>query len=248
MANGQRILLRPEELTGRNVELFVAEPETQRARGLILFVHGHQERKRIGGRDLAENGMLERFAANFDVIAASLSQPGYGASDGPPDFCGPATQSAIRAGLRHLRSRPDVDYKKTVLYGVSRGATASAVVAANDPDLGAVVLVAGIYDLATTYQATLPGIRRSIEREAGTSARALAERSAIHVAENIRAETLILHGKRDDRVPSTQAETFAAAICRGGAIAKLKLFDCGHNIPVAQRRHFVRPLYDRTFA
>lgn len=248
MVSCKRTLLRPTELKGRNVELFLAEPETSHARGMILFVHGHQEGSRIGGRDLANNGMLNRFAETFDVFAASLSQPGYGRSDGPPDFCGPVSQTAIHAGLHHLRSRPNVDHKKVVLYGVSRGATASAMVAANDPNLRAVVLVAGTYDLAATYQTTLPGIRRNIEYEAGTSANAFAERSAIHVAENIRAETMILHGMHDDRVPSSQAQAFAAAINRSRTVARLKLFDCGHNIPIAQRRDYVRPLYNQIFA
>ncbi|WP_428698279.1 alpha/beta hydrolase family protein [Stappia sp.] len=67
-------------------------------------------------------------------------------------------------------------------------------------------------------------------------------------AENIRAETLILHGSFDDRVPVSQAEMFAAAIKRGGAVTSLKLFDCGHNIPLPHRREFLRPLYDRVFA
>ncbi|WP_425482721.1 alpha/beta hydrolase family protein [Chelativorans xinjiangense] len=57
----------------------------------------------------------------------------------------------MHAVLLYLRSIPNVDREKVVLYGVSRGATASAMVAAEDSDLRAVVLVAGIYDLAATY-------------------------------------------------------------------------------------------------
>ncbi|WP_159592265.1 prolyl oligopeptidase family serine peptidase [Chelativorans xinjiangense] len=78
--------------------------------------------------------------------------------------------------------------------------------------------------------------------------RAFAERSPIYHAENIRAETLILHGRLDDRVPVRQAEMFAAAVRRGGAVTSLKLFDCGHNIPLPQRRETLRPLYDRVFS
>ena len=122
------------------------------------------------------------------------------------------------------------------------------MVATRDPNLRAVVLVAGIYDLAATYRATLPGIRRAIEKEAGASARAFAERSAIHGAERIRAATLILHGTRDDRVPSSQTEAFAAAVERGQTVPVLELIDCSHNIPARHRREILRPFYDQVFA
>lgn len=122
------------------------------------------------------------------------------------------------------------------------------MVATDDPDLRAVVLVSGVYDLAATYKATLPGIRRNIEREAGISVSAFAERSAMYHAENIQAETLILHGRLDDRVPVRQAEMFAAAVKRSGAVTSLKLFDCGHNIPLNKRREAIRLLYNRVFS
>ena len=41
------------------------------------------------GRDTVESGSLERIAVRDSVVAASISQPGYGGSDGPPDWCDP---------------------------------------------------------------------------------------------------------------------------------------------------------------
>ena len=84
---------------------------------------------------MVETGSLERIAVRVGVVAASVSQPGYGGSDGPPDWCGPATQRAIRIVLACLRRRADVDPGRLVLFGVSRGAIASSMVAAEEPEL-----------------------------------------------------------------------------------------------------------------
>jgi dipeptidyl aminopeptidase/acylaminoacyl peptidase len=247
MANVEQVFLRSQGDEAQSIELFLAKPKAAERRGAVLFVHGHQGTQRIGAREMVDNGALSRFASSLKITAASISQPGYGESDGPPDFCGPATQDAIRVGLKFLRSQPNVDPTRVLLYGVSRGAIASAVVATQDADLRAVILVAGIYDLAAAYEAAPLGIRYSIEQEAGTTKEAFDARSAIRYAANIRAETLILHGRHDDRALPIQAEEFAEAIKAGDTTASLKLFDCGHNIPPALRRDAMRPLYERVF-
>ncbi|WP_250959104.1 prolyl oligopeptidase family serine peptidase [Rhizobium sp. CG5] len=243
--DSQLIMLNLDEQ--KSLELFVARPASDASlRGAILFVHGHQDNPRTGGRDIAENGMLSRFANWRSVIAASVSQPGYGRSSGPPDFCGPATQIAIRLALDFLEEEYGVGRSSTVLYGVSRGAIAGAMVATQEPTLGGVILVAGMYDLETTYETTLPGIRSNIESEAGTTKEAFAIRSALLQADRIRAEAYILHGRQDERAPVEQAIRFAEIVKRNAVVA-LSLFDCGHFVPFPLRRPVVLPLYDRVF-
>lgn len=232
---------------GKAVELFLARPgEEATPKGAILFVHGHQHDPAIGGRGVAENGMLTKFAQRRSVIAASISQPGYGQSDGPADFCGPATQRAITLVLDHLEETYGLIRPSMVLYGVSRGAIAAAMVATREPDLGGLILIAGVYDLAEAYQVTIPGIRANIEREAGLDVQAFSERSALYHADAIRAQTYILHGRSDERAPVVQAERLHESLaCH--ANAQLFLFDCGHQVPFDLRRSAVRPLYDTVF-
>ena len=231
----------------RSLELFVARPAPDASlRGAILFVHGHQDTPRTGGRDMAESGMLSRFASWRSVVAASVSQPGYGRSSGPPDFCGPMTQAAIRQVFDFLEAEHGVGRSSTVLYGVSRGAIAGAMVATQEPTLGGVVLVAGIYDLEESYETTLASIRANIESEAGTTKEAFAMRSALLQADKIRAETYILHGRQDERASVEQAIRFAE-IVKWNAGVTLSLFDCGHSIPFHLRRSAVLPLYDKIF-
>ncbi len=60
--------------------------------------------------------------ASRGYVAAAVSQPGYGNSTGPPDFCGPVTQSAALDAIGFLRRQAFVNPNKIGLYGYSRGA------------------------------------------------------------------------------------------------------------------------------
>jgi dipeptidyl aminopeptidase/acylaminoacyl peptidase len=229
------------------VELFQASPGTVEPTGAILFVHGNQGGRRIGARETVDTGTLLRFCSRLNITAAAVSQPGFGASEGPPDFCGPATQRAISSALSFLRAQPNVDPGRIILYGLSRGAIASAMVATQDNDLRALILTAGVYDLEAAYRTASRGIRRSIEREAGTTSEAFAARSALRHADKIRTETLLLHGRHDDRAPVAQAEQLAKALSDAGVPVSLHVFDCGHRIPPELSRSAMRPLLRKVF-
>jgi pimeloyl-ACP methyl ester carboxylesterase len=101
----------------------------------MLFVHGNQGGALLGAREFVDSGTLLRFSSGLNITAAAVSQPGFGASDGPADFCGPNTQQAIMAALCFLKKQPSIDPEQIVLYGNSRGAVASAMVAAQVSDL-----------------------------------------------------------------------------------------------------------------
>ena len=230
------------------VELFQATPDSTEPGGAILFVHGNQGGRRTGARETVDTGTLLRFCTRLNITAAAVSQPGYGASAGPPDFCGPATQQAIGLALAFLRAQPNVDPARIVLYGYSRGAIASAMVATRDTMLRALVLGAGVYDLEALYRGAAPGIRWTIEQEAGATAEAFSARSALRHADRIRTPTLILHGRHDNRAPVAQAEELAEALSDAGTTVSLRLFDCGHQIPPELSRAAIRPLLRQAFA
>ncbi len=232
---------------GALVELFQAEAPTSQ-NGAILFVHGFQQGLLLGGREAVDNGALLRFSSRFNVTAAAISQPGFGASDGPADFCGPITQQAISAAVEFIKHHPPIDPSRFVLLGNSRGAVASAMVATKLSDLRALILMSGVYDLGAAYQTSSSGIRQAIEMEAGLSEKAFEDRSALHHACKIRAETLILHGKHDNRAPFEQAERLAAALEMEGTAVTLRSFECGHRIPPEQRAPVLRDFLERVFA
>ena len=232
---------------GATVELIQAQPANPVPKGALLFVHGNQGGSLIGASEAADSGMLARFSSRLDITAAAVSQPGFGASDGPPDFCGPKTQQAIIAALSFLRQQPTVDPHRIVLYGHSRGAVASAMAAAQVDDLRAIILSGGVYDLKAAFDTAWPGLRQAIEREAGLSEDAFRARSALHHARKFQAETLLLHGRHDDRASVAQAEMFSEALSDAGVPVELRIFDCGHNIPSDHSRDVLRSFLGQVF-
>lgn len=224
-----RHLIKRED--GATVELFQAQAPGVTPRGAILFVHGYQGGLFMGAKQVVDNGALHRFSSGLNIIAAAVSQPGFGASDGPADFCGPSTQQTIIAALSFLKEQPSIDPDRIVLYGYSRGAIASAMVASQVHDLGGLILSSGVYDLKAAFDCSSNGVRQAIQYEAGLSSEDFLARSALHHVDKARTKTLILHGKQDDRAPVSQAEMFAEALSGAGVQATLSLFECGHRIP-----------------
>lgn len=247
----ERVLIRPESLSGAEVEIFLGPPDgPEPPYPVVLFVHGHQFPERLGARvawELSEAQRARGLKTFFDrvqalgFLAAAVSQPGYGASDGPSDYCGPRTQSAIRVALRYLRGLPNIDPKRVLLYGVSRGAIASAMVATAEPDLRGVVLIGGLYDFAAVYPTGIAGLDANIEQEAGTTQEAFAARSALPLAHRIRARVMILHGRLDEVGGAAQATALAEALQQSGNPPELHLFDRGHKLPVPQVWQAVAP-------
>lgn len=230
---------------GRKIELFWAKPAAAGRAPAILLIHGHQDGPRNGAEVYVASGRLGDLARR-GYVAAALSQPGYGNSSGPPDFCGPFTQDAALLALEHLRAKPFVAGNRIALYGYSRGAIVSAMVATRDAKLAAVVLGAGAYDFFNWYPTPLRGIDANIRAEAGTSPAAFRARSALHHADRIKAPVLLLHGEADERIPVEQARAFAAALQARGATVTLRTFpDTRHGIPPAAQWREVEPFLER---
>jgi dipeptidyl aminopeptidase/acylaminoacyl peptidase len=228
----------------RRIEFFWTKPAGEGPYPAVLFVHGHQDDIRDGGGLYVRTGRLGVMARR-GYVAASFSQPGYGYSDGPADFCGPFTQDAALAALAYLRQQPFVRPGKVAMYGYSRGAIVAAMAATRDPRLAALVLGAGAYDFFSWYPAPLPGINANIEREAGRSKDAFMARSALHHADRIRAPVLLLHGAADERIPVAQASAFAAKLAAAGVPTTVRIFpDTSHGIPVAAQYREVYPFLD----
>jgi dipeptidyl aminopeptidase/acylaminoacyl peptidase len=235
----------------RQIEVYWRKPPGPGPFPLIVFVHGHQGfGEQIGGRVYADLGALR--AANADgAVAVAVSQPGYGGSDGPADFCGPFTQDAVIAAIDRFRSEPFVDKQRVVLEGVSRGAIVSAMVAARDTAehrLAGAVLISGAYDLQALYDAGFGGLSKlNLWSEAGpTSARVFADRSAFAHLEEIHVPLLILHGERDGQIPVAQATSFAEALRTRSRDVELHVFAGeGHPVPYGKREPFVRAFVAR---
>jgi dipeptidyl aminopeptidase/acylaminoacyl peptidase len=256
----ERHELQPGGAAPGPVEVLVEAPDGEGPFPAILFVHGHQSAPRPGARAFTrlearpalatiDEGRLARMR-DRGYVAAAVSLPGYGESAGPPDFCGPRSQAAVRAAIDHLVARPDVDGRRLVVYGVSRGAISAAMEATTDGRIAGLVLVAGLYDLAAAYPTGDRAVDANVEREAGVTPEALAARSPLRAAGTIRARVLLLHGADDRRGGAVDtARRLAARLLAAGTPVRLRIFaSTPHAIPIERQWSEIDPFLARITA
>lgn len=238
--NAKAEMLAHPDRVGAMIEYFAVKPDGAGPWPTLVFLHGHQDAmSRIGGRAFVDWGVLERYSKR-GFLAVSVSLPGYGKSDGPADFAGPFSQHAVQAVIGELKARRMADPKRVLIEGISLGAVTGALVAAREPDLAGLVLISGLYDLpdflAAPKTPAAMGIKLAATNQTGGSLAALRSRSALFVASDIKANTLIINGAKDDRTDPDQAKRFAVAIAASGGRATAHIFpDFGHQIPVKAR-------------
>jgi dipeptidyl aminopeptidase/acylaminoacyl peptidase len=223
------------------IEYFIEQPNGIGPHPAVVFLHGFQQpAARIGGRVFVNWGVLRRYS-DEGYLAVSVSLPGFGGSTGQEDFAGPFAQSAVRAVLDKLVADQKAQPNKIVIQGVSLGAVTGALVGANDNRISGLVLISGLYDFPAYFSGRLStssaGVKSAIDRQTGGGNRdALIARSALPLAGQIKAQTFILNGAKDDRTSPEQAAAFADAINRTGGRAQVHIYpDLGHEIPVSVR-------------
>ncbi len=185
----------------------------------------------------------------FRVIADALGRRGIavlrmddrgvgGTPHGPSDPTSADFADDIRAALTFLRARPEIDSYKLGLIGHSEGALIALMVGASDPELHAVVLIAG--SSRTGRQISDAQVRTAFEHRMHLGGTALD--SAIRANEparqaqlassawlrfwfdfdprptaaKLRMPVLIVQGATDTQVTPDQAEELAGAIRSGG--------------------------------
>jgi hypothetical protein len=144
----------------------------------------------------------------------------------------------IRAAVAFLRTRPDVDDDRIALLGHSEGGMIAPMIAATDPRLKGIVLLAGPAQngmniihfqqrSAIEHDASIPaGVRDSAIRAAAISLDSLARTNRwldffmhydpLATARRVKVPVLILQGATDHQVTPEQAGQLASAIRSGG--------------------------------
>lgn len=203
---------------GRKVELVPFAPGNpeNKVPG-ILYVHNESAHARRG---LA----TARFLHGRGYAVMLVSMPGFGASEGPADWCGPATQAAMETALRKLAQLPGVDPTRLAVWGQGRGATAAALLAAAEPKVRAVVLEGATYDLAASWRASTPDERALIDAEAGSDSSKWKSRSVLANARRIRTPVVLFHGEEDRLAPASSAHNFEAALRAGSTPVEAHYF------------------------
>ena len=191
----------------------------------VLLIPGYERT----AQDLIPFGVR---LAREGFAAVAVSQPGFGKSQGPPDFVGPRTLEVLTVGYRKLREESYVDADRMGIYGYSRGGMAASLLAVQLDDVKAAVFGAGVYDFQRAYDdVTLPGIRQNMQAETGMTKEAIRQRSSILRMENLKCPVLILHGEKDQNVPVSQALLLRDRLTQLHKEFEIKLFpDKEHSI------------------
>jgi dipeptidyl aminopeptidase/acylaminoacyl peptidase len=169
------------------------------------------------------------------IAVLRLDDRGVGASDaGPLTATSADFANDVRAALAWLRARSDIDPARVGLVGHSEGGIIAPMVAATDPRVRSIVLIAGtaspgrtiseyqiryLFAQDTTHAPAQRDSLLAVALRQADSAYAspgwlhwFADYDPLPVARRVRVPTLILQGETDRQVPMTEAGRLAAAM------------------------------------
>jgi alpha-beta hydrolase superfamily lysophospholipase len=173
------------------------------------------------------------------IAVLRMDDRGAGGSHaGPPGATSADFADDVRAALAYLRGRPEIDGDRIALVGHSEGGLIAPMVAASDPRLRAIVLMAGPSHTGRaiiTYQQQyaidstlrLSGTRRdSALKAAAHRVDSLAaaqpwmkfflDYDPLATAKRVKQPVLVMQGATDRQVTAEQANELAAAFRAGG--------------------------------
>jgi len=210
---------------GLTVEAITFRPAGEGSFPGVLMIPGFQRT----ALDLISLGVA---LAREGIAGVGISQPGFGRSQGKPDYVGPKTLQVLKEGFKKFKRESYVNRNRLGIYGFSRGGMAASLLVVQLDDLDAAVLGAGIYDFKKAHdEATIEGIRQNMESETGWTEAAIRERSSVFKMEKLKCPVLILHGEKDENVPVTQAYLLRDRLTELKKEFEIKLFpDRPHGI------------------
>ena len=214
---------------------------------VIVSVHGGPEGQERPGFNALYQYYLSR---GYAILATNVrGSTGYGRTYASLDDVQKREDSVkdLAAAAEWLKTQRNINPQKIAVMGGSYGGYMTMAAITLYPDLwAAAVNTVGIVNFETFLQRTSGYRRRQREVEYGRldkDLEFLRAVSPIHKVDRIKTPLMVIHGKRDPRVPYTEAEQIVAALKKRGAVVEYKLFeDEGHGISKLKNRLVVYPL------
>ena len=214
--------------SGSNAEAYITRPIGPGPFPLMIFLHGHTLGGAIGAVSMLPEA--EAFASDLCYAGLAVSLPGYGATEVPAGADSKTTLDVILDAASLVKKLPWIDSKRSYLYGFSRGAFVTSLLASRIEGIAGVILQSGPYDLNRFYEES-PWFLRSLLNPTGE-----ANPKLINILPEVPrwyAPTLVLHGEKDSLVSVRQAYLLSESLEAAKKPYRLVLYpDSGHRLPV----------------
>lgn len=196
--------VRMRAVDGGTLRGWFLQAQTERPSAGALVLHGW-------GGSAADMIPVAEVLVGMGLHVLALDARSHGRSDAAAVASMPSFAEDARTALIWMRTTPQVDPSRIALLGHSVGAGACLFVAAEDPDVAAVVSLASMADprafMAERMTHRLPGpltalALRYIEHAIGHR---YTEFAPVHTVKRVRRPMLLLHGEQDATVPVSDA-------------------------------------------
>lgn len=220
------------ETSGGEAEGYLVRPKGDGPFPLMVLLHGDSWR-RGGAKSIIP--VAQQFSTDLCYTSLAISLPGYGMTKVAGTSDRDVIARVVVDGISKVRDLPWVDRKTVMLYGFSRGAVFAATLVGMIQDLRGAVFHSGAYDLVRLYRETpSQWLRRSLNPKGETNPSLL---NVLPEVSGWTAPTLILHGGKDQLIPTSQAFLLHARLQASGKPHRFVVFpDAGHHLPVSSVR------------
>ena len=211
--------------SGSNAEAYLTRPAGRGPFPLMILLHGHTV-----GPSGAETMVpeAEAFASDLCYAALAVSLPGYGATEVAPGTDPRITLNVILDAVSLVEKLPWIKSKRFYLYGFSRGAFFTSLLANQLDGIEGMVLQSGAYDLNRFYQEA-PWFRSLLNPSGEENPKLI---SILPEVSTWHAPTLLLHGEKDYLVPVKQATLLRDSLEAAHKPYRFVLYpDNGHRLP-----------------
>lgn len=208
---GNQLIAHPSD-SKKKIEIIWADSsENTGTFPLLILLHGSSATKGAGGFEVD----VFRFWTERGFLTAAISLPGYGYSDGPQDFCGSYTMSALHEVIRFFQKEYEVPAIGVIGFG--EGALAAALLTVQRNDTSFAICANGVYDLRRHDIENDP-LRAALEKKDyfQWNANELFSRSPQTCAHLIKTPLFLLHRSPHPTVPVEEVLDFAACVNENG--------------------------------
>ena len=212
--------------SGLSAEAYLTRPAGPGPFPLMILLHGHTLGF-IGGKSVVPES--EAFASDLCYAGLAVSLPGYGETEVQPGTDPKITLNVVLDAAFLVEKLPWIDSKRLYLYGFSRGAFFTSLLANQIEGIEGIVLQSGAYDLNLLYQDTW--WFRSLLNPTGERNPKLI--SILPEVSTWRAPTLVLHGGKDSLVSVQQANLLRDSLEAAKKPYRFVLYpNNGHRLPL----------------